>query len=322
MNVILNEKYELKNVNEGITLQESLDSIAYSATIILLDTDELRKLNIKKKDRLRIVDIHAEKNQPTNLFDGVVWEVVRSRKNRTLTIAGRERTVFMEESEDDFLLPTGQTATQRITKYAKDWNIPIASLIDTKIKLEKAQQGGQKLLDRIDADLKETAQKGGNLYKIRMLDKLNIIQLGSNKNIWKLETVADDIETTSSLESAVTRVKVLGQDKDDGKATPVIGVYSKDIDKYGTLQKILQDEKVTNATQAKAKAANMFSDGKEVIHITCNKDVNTIRSGDAIMVDGVTWYVMDITHNMNIPYTMDINAGKSLYIRRAFYSDE
>jgi hypothetical protein len=40
------------------------------------------------------------------------------------------------------------------------------------------------------------------------------------------------------------------------------------------------------------------------------------------MVDGVTWYVMDITHNMNIPYTMDINAGKSLYIRRAFYSDE
>lgn len=322
MKLILNDKYYIENLNEGITLQESLDGIAYTATIELLETDELKAIGIKKGDKIKVEDMQADYQFPTYTFDGLVWEVVESKKDKKLTITGKERTIYMEQSEEDYLLPEGQTATQRLTKYAKDWNIPAAWLVDTQIKLSKAKYSSETLLSMMQKDLKETAQKGGDLYKIRMLDKLNIIKLGSNKNVWKLETIIEEEESTSSLDGAVTKVKVLGQDSEDDKATPVIGTYSKDTDKYGTLQKIVQDEKVTTADQAKKKSDSIFNSGKETKQLHCNKDINTIRSGDSISLDGVIWYVIDITHNMNIPYSMDINVGTLDYIRSSMYNDD
>lgn len=322
MNIILNSKYEIKDLNKGITLQESIDGISYTATIELLETDDLKSINIKKGDKIILQDINAETNKLGNIFNGVVWEVTRGRKDKKLTITGKERTVYMENSEDEYLFPEGQTAKQRILKYAKDWGIAFATLPETKIKLSKAKYDAETILSMIQKDLKETVQKGGNMYKVRMADRLEIVQIGSNKNIWQLDTVLEDTETTSSLEGAITKIKVLGESDDENKLSPVIGTYSKYTAEYGTLQKILQDDKVTNVSQAKTKANTIFNSGKETCEVTCTYDINTIRSGDAVMLGNTKWYVIDVTHDLNIPYKMELSLGTLDYIRTSFYTDE
>lgn len=135
-------------------------------------------------------------------------------ENPKITLTCKERTIYIEESEDEYLFGES-TATQRIIKYCRDWGIPTASLVNTRTKLAKAVYRSESILGMMLKDLKETAQKGGNLYKLRMLDKLNIVQLGSNKTVWKLESIAEDINEKSSLDGMITQVKILGKQEEN-----------------------------------------------------------------------------------------------------------
>jgi hypothetical protein len=320
MDIILNNKYKIQNLNKGIIFAEGLDSIAYTATVNLVKTKELKEIGIKKGDKIKIIDIHAEVKKPTVLFNGVIWSINEHEKIKTdLTLTCKERTVCMEESETEYLFSAGQTATQRVARYAKDWGIPLAKLHNTNIKLSKAVYRKQSLLEMVKKDFLETAQKGGNLYKLRMLDKLNIIQLGSNKTIWKLETIVTDIERTSSLDGLVTQVKVLGKETEN-KYTPVIGTFKKDTEKYGTIQKIIQDEKIKDKKEAQKRANGMFNTGKETMRLSCARDINTIRAGDSIMLNGVVWFIIDIRHELGRNNKMDMNVATQQYIRKEFYT--
>ena len=102
-------------------------------------------------------------------------------------------------------------------------------------------------------DLKETAVKGGDLYKLRMANKLNLFKIGSNTKVYKLESVLEDMDEKYSLSGLVTQVKVLGKNDKNDKKTPIIGTYKKNTDKFGTIQKILQDEKLIILTRLRAQ---------------------------------------------------------------------
>lgn len=215
-NIILRNKYKINNLIEGIQLSEAIDGIAYTANINLVETEELKKLGIAKGHNVEVYDIDFETKKNKQIFKGVIWDIDKSRKSKRITMTCKERTVYLEESEDEYLFGEG-TATQRILKYCRDWGIPAASLVNTKIKLAKAVYRSESILGMMLKDLKETAQKGGSLYKLRMLDKLNIIQLGSNKTVWRLETIAEDINEKSSLEGMITQVKILGKQEENKK---------------------------------------------------------------------------------------------------------
>lgn len=318
--IVLKDKYIIKKFNEDITLTEALDTVAYTATIKLALTSELEDIGLLKGDKIEIIDLHAELKTPATLFNGVVWEIRKSKKSKTMTLTCKERTIYIEESEDEYLLSEGQTATQRIAQYCSDWGIPTASLVDTVIKLSKAMYRKETIFGMMLKDLKETVQKGGELYKVRMLDKLNILKLGINATVWKLGSIVDEIEESSSLEGTVTQVKVLGKNDKDENKSPIIGTYKKDTDKYGTIQKLVQDEKVTSVEQAQQMSNTLFNDGEESINISCAKDINTIRAGDRIELNSVFYYVTDITHNLVGTGNMTMSLGKWDYVRRKFYA--
>ncbi|KGO14291.1 XkdQ [Clostridium botulinum] len=321
MEIILKNKYKIQNLINSITLSEALDGIAYTLELQVTQTEELKKIGISKGATIKMIDISADTNKFTVIFNGVVWTKNYSNKNKEIHLTCKERTIYIEKSEDEYIFPAGQTATQRIKKYCLDWHIPCACLINTGVKLAKTKCRRESILSMMLKDIKETAQKGGNLYKLRMLDKLNIIKLGSNNTIWRLEIVAQDIEETSSLEGAVTQVKVLGKNDKDEAKSPVIGVYKKNIN-YGTLQKVVQDSKVTNGQQAKKKADLLFNTGEESVKVSCVKDINTIRSGDVVSLNGTRYYVIDITHKVANTEGMDITLGQWDYVKRRFYSGD
>lgn len=302
---------------EGIQLSEAIDGIAYTANINLAVTEELKRLGIAKGHSIEIYDIDFETKKNKQVFKGIIWDIDKSRKSKRITITCKERTIYAEESEDEYLFPEG-TATQRIQRYCRDWGIPIGSLVNTRIKLAKAIYRSDTILGMMIKDLKETAQKGGNLYKLRMLNKLNIVHLGSNKTVWRLETIAEDINFKSSLEGMITQVKILGK-QEENKKTPVTGVYKKDTNKYGTIQKLVQDEKIKSSAEGRKRANTLFNTGEETVKIS-GIDINSIRSGDKISLDGQILYVIDITHNLGSIGKMDLNLSGLDYIRRRFYS--
>jgi hypothetical protein len=242
MRIIINEKYDIAEFNEGVTLDEAIDGIAYKADISLIETKALADIKIKKGDRIQIFDKEFNATNEVNIFKGVVWETKKSEKSKKLSINCKERTVYLEESEDEYQF-SENTATQRLKQYCKDWNIPIGSL------------------------------------------------------------------------------KVLGKSKDDKSKSPVIGTYKKDTDIYGTLQKIKQDEKITNAKEAKSAVNNMFNTGEETISVKAVKDINTIRAGDKVSLRGQELFVIDVKHDIKNVAKMDLSLGIIPYIRRKFYSE-
>ncbi|HCQ6203830.1 TPA: XkdQ, partial [Clostridioides difficile] len=257
MKIILNGKYDIANFNEGITLSEAIDGVAYKMDVSLIEPKQLQDIGIKKGDKIVLIDIAYESKKEETIFDGVVWEARRSEKSKKLTLSCRERTVYMEESEEQYLFKEN-TATQRIEYYCKQWNIPYYNLANTGKKLAKVIHKTN-ILDMIKKDLKETASKGGDLFRVRMDNKLKLFKLGTNANVYKLDSILEDANFTSSFNDAVTSVKVLGKSKDENTKAPIIGTYKKDADKFGTLQKIKQDEKIKNAKEAKKAAEAMFN---------------------------------------------------------------
>ncbi|MFV3014111.1 XkdQ [Clostridium botulinum] len=317
--IILRNKYKIESLSEGIQLSEAIDGIAYTANINLVETEELKKLGIAKGHSIEIYDIDFETKKNKQVFKGVIWDIDKSRKSKRITMTCKERTIYIEESEDEYLFGEG-TATQRIIKYCRDWGIPTASLVNTKTKLVKAVYRSESILGMMLKDLKETAQKGGSLYKLRMLDKLNIIQLGSNKTVWRLETVAEDINEKSSLEGMITQVKILGK-QEENKKTPITGIYKKDTSKYGTIQKLVQDEKIKSGAEAKKRADALFNTGEETVRVS-GIDINSIRAGDNVSLNGKILYVIDVTHNLGSAGRMDLTLSGLDYIRRKFYSGD
>lgn len=320
--IIFKEKYKVENLIEKIILNESIDGTAYTATIDMVETEELKKLGVVKGSPIEIWDTDFQTKKQVLIFKGMAWEVNRNRKAKRVTLSCKERTIYLEQSEDEYLLPAGQTATQRAIQYCKDWSIPQGTLTGTAILLSKAFYKSNTIFDMMLKDLKETAQKGGKLFKFRMSSgKLDIVELGSNKTVWKLETLAEDIDEISSLDGMITQVKVLGKEVEN-KKTPIIGVYKNNLNiyKYGAVQKLVQDDKIKNADEAKKKAVTLLNAGKETITVTAI-DINTIRAGDKVSLNGVILYVIDVTHNLGSVGRMSLNLGTLDYIRKEFYSD-
>lgn len=338
MDLVLKGKYKITLNTTKATLKESIDTIAYTLSISLIKTAELVNIGLTKYDSVQLYDNTFLTREYKKVFDGYIYDIDESDKERTIDFTAKERTVNMEESEDEYSFSEGQTATQRAIQICTDWGIPIGTFPDTSIGLSKYRNSST-LFSLLWSSLKETAQKGGKLYKYRMEDKLNMIELGSNETIYKLESIREDSRRKSSIQGTVTQVKVLGENKNVSVATgektktgkdekrstknydvsPTIGVFSDKTEDYGTFQKIVQDSNVTDYSQAQQKANSMFNTGEETWTFECLRDISDIRAGDNISLDGKYYYVTGITHDIGDD-SMDIEAMETLdLIRSKFY---
>lgn len=334
MDLILKNKYKIQILSESITLKEAIDGIAYTLNISLIETDELKNIGITKGDSIELFDNAYDNRQYIQIFSGVIWDISKNKKSRKITITGKERTVVIEESEDEYLWADGQTASTRATVICKDWGIPIGSFANTEIGLTKDKRK-ESLYSMIKKDLKETAQKGGNLFKLRMYTSLDLVELGSNSIVYKLDNIIEDLDEKDSLYGAVTQVKVLGKEETKKKSkstntsgnekeltlSPVIGVFKNNTDLYGTLQKIVDDDKVDSYAKAQAKANCLFSAGETSKSLKCCKDINILRAGDNVSVYGETFIITEITHNLGTGEKMNLTVMKIDDVRRKFYSE-
>lgn len=317
--VVLANKYFLREIVESIILDDFIGEIAYRADVKVVVTPDFPGVTTGQEIRVSGVPFGGS-SMVYLLHPGVVWE--RESHNRglkRLPITIYDRTIYLR-SEDEYLFPAGQTASQRLKQYAKDWGIPLANVPDTGVPLAKAVYRAQPIYQMILSDLKETVKKGGEMYRPRMTPNgLELFKLGSNQTVWVLEpgSNVEEISQKQTLEGAVTQVKVLGNASNDTRS-PVLAVVSKDTDKYGTIQKVLSDEKIKTKGDATVAGQKMLAGMQESFTMT-GIDINTIRAGDRVEFAGIELLVIHVRHECGSPGRMTLELAWPHVLRRRFY---
>ncbi|GIO67839.1 MAG TPA: phage portal protein [Paenibacillus cookii] len=319
--VILQNKYDLTPLVEAINLRDSLEQVAYQGTVNLVVTPDMPPISPGMSIRISGVP-YGKTNYVPLLNPGVVWEVETSNngiKRMTLTIY--DRTIYLDKSEDEYLFPAKQTASQRFKKYASDWNLKIAKLPDTKKELGRSVYRTQSIYASMFADLRETAKAGGKLYHPRMISSgLELYELGTNPEVYILEHVTDTTQSRT-LEGAATQVKVLATTaSESGKEVPskVMAIAKKDIDKYGQLQAIIQDDEVKSQAAAKELAKSKLRGISQTISVNAT-DINTIRAGDAVLLGSMRLIVISVSRELGNPGSMSLELGTYDDVKRRFY---
>lgn len=322
--VIVDDKYDVTKLVETITLKDSLDQIAYQANIRLAVSASSGLPLISPGMAVRISGVpFGEKSMVHLLHPAVIWEVESSNSGtKRLSLTVYDRMIYLEKSEDEFLLPKDQTATQRLKTYAKEWKIPYATLPDTKTKLGKAVYRSQTIFSMMFADLKETAKSGGEMYHPRMTPGgLQLFQVGSNAKVYELDRLID-LTQMRTLEGAVTKVKVMAaSESTSGKEVPskVLAIEQNGVEELGTLQKLIEDDQVKTATAAKKLAKSHLTGIQETFTISA-PDVNTIRAGDAVLLKGLKLIVMSVSRDLSAgPGTMTLELGTAELVKRRVY---
>lgn len=309
--VVLADKWSLREIVESITIEESLDEIAARATVVIAITPDFP--GIAPGQAMRVSGVPFGGSSMVVLLDGVIWEcdsVTRGQKHLTATVY--DRSIYLARSEDEYLFPAGQTANQRLKRYAADWGITLGQVADTGVALAKAVYRAQPIYNMLLADLRETVNKGGGMFRPRMVGTtLNLVALGSNRTVWVLEAdqSVEEINQRRSLEGAVTQVKVLGSAPEEGRS-PVLALEKGETAKYGTLQRVIQDPKITSAAAAKQAAREMLAGIQETITVTA-LDINTIRAGDKVQLNGMDLLVTSVRHNLGSPGHMTLECFNS-----------
>jgi hypothetical protein len=316
--VVLEDKHDISAFVEELTLEESLDEIAYRANLRLIVTADLPFIGPGQAIRISGVPFGESKWVPL-LHPGVVWECQSDNSgSKHLQVTVYDRSIYLAKSEDERLMPAGQTASQRLRAYAKDWEIPIGTVADTSIALARNIKRAQSIMSMIMEDLKETVDKGGELFRPRMTPEgLGLVRLGSNHPVWEL-SMLEQVTQTRTLEGATTQVKVLGVASADHLPSPVLAIEKKDTEKYGTLQKIVEDSKLKTAAQAREAARKQLSGMQETFTVTA-PDINTIRAGDLVRLNGMDLIVKQVKHRLGDSAHMELELAAEDKVRRDYY---
>ncbi|MYL45060.1 phage portal protein [Virgibacillus halodenitrificans] len=314
--MIIKGKYDVRELNEELTVEESLDEVSMRVQGSFLNQPDFPKL--EGGEDFSVFGKAFGTSTVKQLFSGVIWDINENKRgSKKISLTCYDRSIYMARSEDEYLFSKGQTAAQRIKKYAADWGIPLGSIANTGVALAKSVYRAQPIQRMIESDLNETSDKGGFLYVPRMnVNKLELVPIGNNKEVWILEST-EEIDRNRSLDNAVTQVKVLGKEE-EGKRTPVLATVSKDTKKYGTIQKVLQDDKVKKKSDAE-KAGKKLLTGIEERIVVRALDINTIRAGDAVKLNNKDWFVISVKRNLGSSGMMTLELGSLDLIRRRYY---
>lgn len=329
-----NNRYELWVYNGSYTridfsltdlsLKESFDDIAYTMTSELAYTDVVKGLNITKGTNIELWGYHYYTGAYWLLFKGVVWEKNLNKAEQTLNLTCKERTIYMEESEEEWVWKDGETLSTRIRLMADYMELPIGEIPDTEIGLKKDRRCTTQY-SSLQQDLRENAQKGGKLYRLRMDERLDLYEIGTNEYVEEITRVCEKINEKETFNGLTTKVKVLGKnesDEDNPEYSPIIGEYWKDTDKYGWVQKIVQDTKIEDWQQGKDKADLLFSPGEDSIQVVCTEDINILRAGNKVKYYGYDYYISDIEHIPGGRGKMNLTLMTYEQIKIKFYSKE
>lgn len=241
------------------------------------------------------------------------WKPLLSGSKDKVDITCYDELYNLEESQDLIYYSSGIGTKSAITQIFDNWQIPTEKYDGPDVTHGKLAYKTESLADVLLDILDDAKKKGGDDAFIRAAKgKVSVLQWGSNKTVYHFE--ADNTKQVShkmSTAGMITRVKVIGQEDDDGRSSVEAVVNGQT--KFGIRQKIYvrgKDDSVSDAQSASQDIINEKGQVDEEITVQ-SPDVPFVRKGDLVHITAGTlndyYFVKGIRHNADsMSMTMDL----------------
>lgn len=241
------------------------------------------------------------------------WKPLLSGSKDKVDITCYDELYNLEESQDLIYYSSGISTKSAITQIFDNWQIPTEKYDGPDVTHGKLAYKTESLADVLLDILDDAKKKGGGDAFIRAAKgKVSVLQWGSNKTVYHFE--ADNTKQVShkmSTAGMITRVKVIGQEDDDGRSSVEAVVNGQT--KFGIRQKIYVRGKDDSVSDAQSAAQDIINDKGQVDEeITVQSpDVPFVRKGDLVHITAGTlndyYFVKGIRHNADsMSMTMDL----------------
>lgn len=241
------------------------------------------------------------------------WKPLLSGSKDKVDITCYDELYNLEESQDLIYYSSGIGTKSAITQIFDNWQIPTEKYDGPDVTHGKLAYKTESLADVLLDILDDAKKKGGGDAFIRAAKgKVSVLQWGSNKTVYHFE--ADNTKQVShkmSTAGMITRVKVIGQEDDDGRSSVEAVVNGQT--KFGIRQKIYVRGKDDSVSDAQSAAQDIINDKGQVDEeITVQSpDVPFVRKGDLVHITAGTlndyYFVKGIRHNTDsMSMTMDL----------------
>lgn len=241
------------------------------------------------------------------------WKPLLSGSKDKVDITCYDELYNLEESQDLIYYSSGIGTKSAITQIFDNWQIPTEKYDGPDVTHGKLAYKTESLADVLLDILDDAKKKGGGDAFIRAAKgKVSVLQWGSNKTVYHFEVDnTKQISHKMSTAGMITRVKVIGQEDDDGRSSVEAVVNGQT--KFGIRQKIYVRGKDDSVSDAQSAAQDIINDKGQVDEeITVQSpDIPFVRKGDLVHITAGTlndyYFVKGIRHNADsMSMTMDL----------------
>lgn len=241
------------------------------------------------------------------------WKPTLSGNKDKFDVICYDELYNLQESQELIYYSSGIGTKSAITKIFDDWQIPMDKYEGPDVTHGKLAYKTEMLSDVLLDILYDAKKKGGGSAMIRAAKgKVSVIEWGSNTTVYHFE--ADNTKQVSHKKSTsgmITRVKIIGQEDDDGRSS--VEAVVNGLTKFGVRQKIYirgKDDSVSDAQSAAQEIIDEKGQVKEDITVQA-PDIPFIRKGDLVHMTVGTlkdyYYVKGIRHDADSgSMTMDL----------------
>lgn len=250
------------------------------------------------------------------------WKPTLSGSKDKFDVTCYDELYDLQESQELIYYSSGIGTKSAITKIFDDWQIPMDKYEGPDVTHGKLAYKTEMLSDVLLDILDDAKKKGGGSAMIRAAKgKVSVIEWGSNTTVYHFE--ADNTKQVSHKKSTsgmITRVKIIGQEDDDGRSS--VEAVVNGLTKFGVRQKIYirgKDDSVSDAQSAAQEIIDEKGQVKEDITVQA-PDIPFIRKGDLVHMTVGTlkdyYYVKGIRHDADSgSMTMDLKKAVTEMIK-------
>ena len=285
------KKYNVTPVLTELKMAESRQQIAQSVDLhianVKVDGTWLSGI-FRARDRVFVYANDGTKNE--EVFRGYVWKrgYSSSLAVREITLRCYDHLMYLQESEASEFFESGKTTKSIIAAIASEWGLSYTYNYESITHTKLALRGG--LADILTSDILDLVKdrKGKNYVILSDKDTMHIRGVGQNQTVYKIVAGQNAVKTSTvnTLEGVITKVVILGKaNKEDRR--PVEATITKNTDRYGTIQKIIDRDEDTTLADAQADANNLLkknSSPKWEYELEA-PDIPWIRKGDKVYVN-------------------------------------
>lgn len=299
-------QYNLDKAVTSLAWEEQEGQLAQKATLTVAaecsaDGESIRSL-LKLNRTIRIFCNWGEGNK--KLFEGFIWEWnYQHGTQKNLSITVYDPMIKLQQSKDHKYFSAGMDTKAIINSICGDLGVSVDYKWAHTIKHQKKVFNANAISDMIAELLEEVRiQKDSPYITLYRDGKLEINAYGTNTEMYRFGGT-ETISTTDklSMNSLVTRVKILGKADDEGRSS-VDAVIDGNLD-FGILQEIVTRDSDKDLGTAKTEAQTILKERgepEESIMATA-PDLPFLRKGDAVEMaagnlNGI-FYVLGVSHN-------------------------